>query len=87
MQFACKKLNGTIAYTVKSFCYIIWKRTVIACPECLDNENNNSITTMLLLGWWGAVGLLKTPIYIYRNIKLKVKIISKDQTKLYYHLH
>jgi hypothetical protein len=73
-SLTCKKLNGTIAYTVKSFLLFtsFGKRTVIACPECLDNENNNSITSTMLLGWWGLPwGLLKTPIYIYRNIKIK----------------
>jgi hypothetical protein len=69
-----KKLNGTIAYTVKSFVFFssFAKKPIIACPECLDRENNNSITSTLLLGWWGfPLGILKTPIYIYRNMKIK----------------
>jgi hypothetical protein len=69
-----KKLNGTIAYTVKSFLLFtsFGEKPIIACPECLDRENNNSITSTLLLGWWGLPwGILKTPVYIYRNMKIK----------------
>ena len=48
------------------------KKPIIACPECLDRENDNSITSTLLLGWWGFPwDILKTPIYIYRNMKIK----------------
>lgn len=69
-----KKLNGTIAYTVKSFVFFssFGIKPIIACPECLDKENNNSISSTLLLGWWGFPwGILKTPIYIYKNMKIK----------------
>jgi hypothetical protein len=67
-------LNGTIAYTVKSF--IIFtshvQLPVIACPSCLDKANNNAIISTSLLGWWGIPwGILKTPVYIYRNWKAR----------------
>lgn len=68
------QLNGTIAYTVKSF--IIFtsyhKAPAIACPSCLDKKNNSAMVSTILLGWWGIPwGILKTPLYIYRNWKAK----------------
>jgi hypothetical protein len=68
------KLNGTIAHSVMSFLIFTTYKTVpiIACPQCLDKKNNNAMISSALLGWWGIPwGLLKTPTYIYRNIKAK----------------
>lgn len=69
-----EKLNGTIMHTAQSF--IIFstfrKDPIIGCPDCLDEKNEESITSTALLGWWGIPwGLFKTPFYIYNNIKEK----------------
>ncbi|MGL2963674.1 hypothetical protein ACSVH2_07630 [Flavobacterium sp. RSB2_4_14] len=68
------KLNGTIMHTVKSFILFSYhrKEPIIACPDCLDKKNQQSIISTALLGWWGIPdGILKTPVYIYNNIKAK----------------
>ncbi|ESU20481.1 hypothetical protein FEDK69T_30050 [Flavobacterium enshiense DK69] len=68
------KLNGTIMHTVKSFIVFssFRKEPIIACPDCLDKKNEESIASTALLGWWGIPGgILQTPIYIYNNIKEK----------------
>lgn len=68
------KLNGTICHTVKSFIFFTTYGTkpVIACPDCLNKANNSATLSTALLGWWGFPwGLLKTPLYIYRNQKAK----------------
>ncbi|MES2478858.1 MAG: hypothetical protein V4561_07215 [Bacteroidota bacterium] len=69
-----QKLNGTIAHSIMSFLIFTTYKTepFIACPDCLDKKNNNAIISSTLLGWWGIPwGLLKTPTYIYRNLKAK----------------
>ncbi len=69
-----QKLNGTIAHSVMSFLVFTTTKAepFIACPQCLDKKNNNAMISSALLGWWGIPwGLLKTPTYIYRNIKAK----------------
>lgn len=69
-------LNGTIIYTVKSFLVLTYsrKKPIIACPDCLNKKNNLAILTTSLLGWWGFPwGLIKTPQYIYDNVRAKKK--------------
>ena len=69
-----EKLNGTISHTVKSFLIFTTYGTepTIACPKCLDKKNDDAIMSSALLGWWGIPwGILKTPLYIYRNMKAK----------------
>lgn len=80
-------LNGTVMHTVKSF--IIFstfrKEPIIACPDCLDKKNQESIFSTALLGWWGfPSGFLKTPFYIYYNIKSKKqnRIAEPNETLL-----
>jgi hypothetical protein len=71
---AREKLNGTISFTVKSFLVFTSYSAIptIACPSCLDNKNSDAIFSTLLFGWWGIPwGILKTPVYIYRNYKAK----------------
>lgn len=47
-------------------------RWIIACPDCLDKQNRKAIVSCSLLGCWGIPwGILKTPVYIYRNLKVK----------------
>ena len=68
------KLNGTVMHTAKSFILFstFRKEPIIGCPDCLDKKNQDSITSTALLGWWGIPwGILKTPFYIYNNIKEK----------------
>ena len=68
------KLNGTVMHTAKSFIIFTTfrKEPIIGCPDCLDKKNQDSITSTALLGWWGIPwGILKTPFYIYNNIKEK----------------
>ena len=67
-------LNGTLSHTVKSFILFTTSRAepTVGCPDCLDKQNDNAILSTALLGWWGFPwGLIKTPVYIYRNIKAK----------------
>ena len=69
-----QKLNGTVAHTVKSFLIFTTseRKPTIACPDCLDQVNDKAAWSTALLGWWGFPwGLLKTPVYIYRNFKAK----------------
>lgn len=68
------KLNGTVSHTLKSFIIfsIYSSEMTIACPNCLDKKNNEAILLTALFGWWGIpLGLFKTPVYIYKNIKFK----------------
>lgn len=68
------KLNGTVLHTVKSFIILTThkKEPIVACPDCLDKKSQESINSTALLGWWGFPwGLIKTPYYIYNNIKSK----------------
>lgn len=74
-----EKLNGTSVYTVKSFLLFTYTNTesMIACPNCLNKQNNKALISTILLGWWAIPwGILKTPLYIYRNFK------SKKENKL-----
>lgn len=85
------KLNGTIAYTVKSIVFFTTYGSVptIACPDCLDKKNNEAILSTALLGWWGIPwGLINTPVYIYKNIRAKKqnKINDPNNTLLSYTL-
>lgn len=68
------KLNGTVMHTVKSFIILTVSRqeSIIACPDCLNKKNQESIISTALMGWWGIPsGIIKTPVYIYNNIKSK----------------
>jgi len=68
------KLNGTVMHTAKSFIFFstFRKEPIVACPDCLDKKNQESIVSTALLGWWGFPwGFFKTPFYIYYNIKAK----------------
>lgn len=68
------KLNATVMHTAKSFVFFstFRKEPIIGCPDCLDKKNQDSIISTALLGWWGIPwGILKTPVYIYNNIKEK----------------
>ena len=69
-----EKLNATLVHTVKSFLIFTSSGTepIVACPNCLDKKNKNAMISTALLGWWGIPwGVLKTPLYLYRNFKAK----------------
>jgi hypothetical protein len=69
-----EKLNGTVSHYMKSFVFFSTYDTeiTIACPDCLDNKNNDAILSTALFGWWGIpTGLFRTPFCIYKNIKAK----------------
>jgi hypothetical protein len=69
-----QKLNGTIAHSIMSFVIFTTYKSIpyIACPQCLDKKNNGALISSAILGWWGIPwGLIKTPVYIYRNIKAR----------------
>lgn len=87
-----RKLNGTVLHTVKSFIlFSTFKQLpIIACPDCLDTKNQEAITSTALLGWWGfPSGFLKTPFYIYYNLKAKKqnKSAEPNETLLSFILH
>lgn len=50
-----QKLNGTVAYTVKSFLIFTTseRKPTIAFPDCLDQANDKAAWSTALLGWWG----------------------------------
>ena len=51
----------------------------------MDKKNKESIISTALLGWWGIPwGILKTPFYIYNNIKSKKqnRIAEPNETLL-----
>lgn len=80
-----EKLNGTILHTVRSFIVLTSykKKPIVACPTCLNKKNNLAILSTFLLGWWGIPwGLIKTPQYIYLNIKEKKKIRSEEPNEV-----
>ncbi len=90
-----EKINGTTLHTVKSFIVLTSsrKKSIIGCPTCLNRKNNMAILSTALLGWWGIPwGLIKTPQYIYLNVKEKKNIRSKEPNNVllgfaYQHAH
>jgi hypothetical protein len=68
------KLNGTIIFTIKSMLILTFseKKPIIACPSCLNKKNIEAVGICLGLGWWGFPwGLIKTPYYMYKNLRIK----------------
>ena len=68
------KLNATITGTVVSF--IVFtnyeKKLVIACPNCLNKQNNDALTKSLLFGWWGIPwGIVRTIQALIFNTKMQ----------------
>lgn len=83
------KLNGTMVHTLKSFIVFSYSQAepLIGCSSCLDKANNRAILSTALLGWWGIPwGVIKTPIYIFRNLKAKTsnKLGSVNEVLLSY---
>jgi hypothetical protein len=67
-------LNATISATVMSFVIITnySKELKIACPTCLDKQNNNAMLKSAMLGWWGLPwGIIRTPQALILNNKMK----------------
>jgi hypothetical protein len=70
------KLNATMTGTVVSFIIMTnyQKELKIACPDCLDQQNNNAILKSALLGWWGLPwGIVKTIQSFIFNSKMKAQ--------------
>jgi hypothetical protein len=68
------KLNATITATVISFVVMTSyrKKVKIACPQCLDKQNNDAMIKSALLGWWGFPwGIIRTPQALIFNNKRK----------------
>jgi hypothetical protein len=67
------KLNGTITATfVNGMIMSNYTQEIkIACPDCLDKENNRAIRKTVLLGWWGLFGFIKTFQCFHFNKKMK----------------
>ena len=69
-----QRLNGTLTSRVMSFIVITSykKELTVACPDCLDKENNRALTVSVALGWWGIPwGIIRTIGAIGHNIKSK----------------
>lgn len=69
-----EKLNATMTGTVISFVIMssYRKELKIACPTCLDKQNNNAMIKSALFGWWGFPwGLIRTPQALLLNSKMK----------------
>ncbi len=69
-----QRLNGTLTSQVMSFIVFTSykKELTVACPDCLDKENNKALTVSLVLGWWGIPwGIIRTIGAIRHNIKSK----------------
>jgi hypothetical protein len=69
-----QKLNATLKGEVISFIIMTnyEKELKIACPDCLDKENNNGMIKSLLLGWWGFPwGIIRTIQSVFFNLKMK----------------
>lgn len=80
-----KKLNAIMVHKVTSFLVITssTRKHFIACPNCLNRKNNDAIVSTLLLGWWGFPwGLLKTPLYIYRNLRERKWIHGEEPNEI-----
>lgn len=75
-QGKCLKCNGEgpidihTSHKVWSFLVITSSQSQpqLSCRTCGIKSQLNGIISSLLLGWWGAWGLLITPIQIARNI-------------------
>ncbi|MDB5013454.1 MAG: hypothetical protein JWQ25_1656 [Daejeonella sp.] len=69
-----EKLNATITSSVVSFLIMTTykKELKIACPDCLDKQNNRAMIKSALLGWWGFPwGIIRTPQALLFNNKMK----------------
>lgn len=69
-----KKINATVTHTVQSFLIVTTSKKAIkiGCADCLEKQNNDAILSSAILGWWGFPwGIIKTPIYIWRNFQEK----------------
>ena len=71
---SANRLNGTLTSQVMSFIVFTHseKKLKVACPDCLDKENNKALTVSATLGWWGIPwGIIRTIGAIGQNIRSK----------------
>lgn len=76
-------LNGIVSAQVMSFIVITnyQKKLSIACESCLRKNLNSSLTTSLILGWWGLPwGIIRTIQAITINLKAKKSIQTDAPT-------
>jgi hypothetical protein len=69
-----EKLNATMVATVKSFVVMTnyRKELKIACPSCLDKQNDKATLNTALLGWWGIPwGIIRSVQALQLNSKMK----------------
>lgn len=69
-----ENLNGTMTSDVMSFIIFTYyeRKLKVACPDCLDEANNNALIKTIILGWWGIPwGFIRTIQAIGHNIKSK----------------
>jgi hypothetical protein len=81
-----EKLNATLAATVMSFIIMTnyKKELKIACPTCLDKQNNKAMLTSGLLGWWGIPwGIVRTVQALILNNKMKKQNHLQDPNDLF----
>jgi hypothetical protein len=74
------KLNATTSMEVKSFIVFTHhrKETKVACPDCLNKQNNSALLKSVLLGWWGLPwGIVRTIQAI--NLNLESKKLNKAE--------
>ena len=71
---ADEKLNATMAGTVTSFIVMTHykKELIIACPNCLDEQNKLAMRKSALFGWWGFPwGIINTIQALIFNSRMK----------------
>ena len=71
---AAEKLNATMTGTVTSFIVMTHykKELIIACPNCLDEQNKLAIRKSALFGWWGFPwGIINTIQALMFNSRMK----------------
>lgn len=79
-------LNATM--TAETVSFIIYtnyrKNLVIACPDCLDKQNNSASIRSALLGWWGLPwGIARTPQALLFNYKMKKQNHLSEANELF----
>jgi len=81
-----EKLNATIVSSVMSFIVFTHqsKELKIACPQCLNKQNNNAMIKTALLGWWGIpFGLVRTPAALMFNARQKAQNDLPEANELF----
>ncbi|MEO6979051.1 MAG: hypothetical protein ABI113_11755, partial [Mucilaginibacter sp.] len=81
-----EKLNATMVSNVVSFIVFTHqqKEIKIACPRCLNKQNNNAMIKTALLGWWGIPwGIIRTPKALLFNANQKAQNDFPEANELF----